>query len=71
MSAATAPLPAEAHSWAIDGRNVGVGRDLWVAPPTSEGEHLATLTVRDEHGKTSISSRFWVSSSGRAPRRIA
>jgi hypothetical protein len=71
MSAATAPLPAEAYSWAIDGRNVGVGRDLWVAPPASEGEHLATLTVRDEHGKTSISSRFWVSSSGRAPRRIA
>lgn len=70
MSAATEPLPDEAHSWEIDGRPAGVGRDLWVAPPEAEGEHLATLTVRDSHGATSASTCFWVSRSGLAPRRL-
>jgi hypothetical protein len=71
MSAGTDALPDQAHSWAIDGRPVGIGRDLWVTPPEAEGEHLAVLTVRDEHGETSASNRFWVSHSGLAPRRLA
>jgi len=71
MSAATDALPDEAHGWAIDGQPAGIGRDLWVAPPEQEGEHLATLTVWDAHGENSVASRFWVSGSGLAPRRLA
>jgi hypothetical protein len=71
MSAGTDPLPDQAHTWSVDGRQVGIGHDLWVTPPEEDGEHLATLTVRDAHGETSASSRFWVSHSGLAPRRRA
>lgn len=70
MSASGGALPGDAHSWTIDGRAAGVGSDIWVTPPEREGEHLATLTVRDQHGETSTSSRFWVSCSGRPPRRL-
>lgn len=71
MSAGTKPLPDDAHIWSIDGIEVGRGRDLWVAPPVAEGEHIATLTVCDEHGTSRVSSRFWVSSTGLAPRRLS
>lgn len=71
MSAGMGTLPDDTHCWFIDGRPAGVGREVWVGPPEAEGEHLATLTVRDEHGETSVSNRFWVSHSGLAPRRIA
>ena len=71
LSAGTEALPDDAHSWSIDGRPVGTGRDIWVAPPEADGEHLATLTVRDGYGEISVSSRFWVSCSGLAPRRVA
>ncbi|PTR33973.1 hypothetical protein C8J98_102160 [Luteibacter sp. OK325] len=68
MSAGTEALPDRAHAWAIDGTEMGVGHDVWITPPMVEGEHVATLTVRDRHGETSISSRFWISASGLAPR---
>lgn len=71
MSAGGGALADDAHSWAIDGRPSAVGSDVWITPPEREGEHLATLTVRDQHGETSTSTRFWVTCSGRAPRRIA
>lgn len=71
MSAGTEPLGDESHTWIVDGRQVGRGRDLWVSAPEAEGEHLATLNVRDEHGETDTTSRFWVSHSGLAPRRLA
>jgi hypothetical protein len=71
LSAGTAALPDDAHAWSIDGRPVGTGRDIWVAPPEADGEHLVTLTVRDGHGETSAWNRFWVSCSGLAPRRLS
>lgn len=70
MSASGHLLPDQAHHWTIDDKPVGSGHDIWIAPPGSEGEHLVVLTVRDEHGETCVSSRLWVSESGRAPRRL-
>jgi hypothetical protein len=69
MCAGAEALPDQTHTWLIDGTETAIGHDVWVTPPPEEGEHIATLTVRDKHGETRVSSRFWVSASGLAPRR--
>jgi hypothetical protein len=70
ISASGQLLPDAEHHWTIDGKAAGSGRDIWIAPPASEGEHLVVLTVRDKHGEARVSSRIWVSDSGHSPRRL-
>jgi hypothetical protein len=70
MSARGDALASEAHSWLIDDQPAGVGRDLWVEPPGTEGEHTVVLTVRDAHGEARATSRFWVTWNGQPPRLL-
>jgi hypothetical protein len=64
-------LPDSALSWELDGRAVGTGRSVDAEPGDWEGEHRATLRVRDTFGEARASVTFLVTCSGRPPRRYA
>jgi hypothetical protein len=70
MSARGEALASEMHSWTIDDQPAGVGRDIWVEPPDTEGEHTVVLSLRDAHGEARASSRFWVTWNGQPPRLL-
>ncbi|MDQ3686745.1 MAG: hypothetical protein M3430_14275, partial [Acidobacteriota bacterium] len=44
------PLPAERLTWALNGRVIGRGRELWLTPPNA-GRHELTLEVDWKEGK--------------------
>lgn len=63
-------LPADAMRWYLDGEAVGSGPELWVSLPEWEGEHRATLKVRDGHDQdVEVSVVFLTNCSGRRPYR--
>jgi hypothetical protein len=64
-------LGADALTWELDGRPAGVGREVWADVPDWEGEHRATLRADDGKQTSEASVEFFVTCSGRRPRRLS